>query len=657
MLQKLRDKTTGWVATAIIMLLMVPFAFFGMEQYLFQQNDTAVAKIQAPPKWWSSAPSFWPMTMLWQRVEITPDEFRTAFEQARQQQRESQGEGFDAREFEDGDNKRRILDELIDQRVLQMASDRAGIAVGDTLVRDTIQGIPAFQVAGKFDPQAYRLALAAQVPARTPREFEQMVRDDLQQSLLPSRVAQSAFVTPVELERVLKLLGEKRSFSFVGVPAPTADTAPVTAAEIKRWYETHPDDYRMPEAVTLEYVEIDASKLPVATADEAALRERYEQQKSQFGASEQRAVSHILVRVEAGADAAAQTAAERKATELAAQAKQPGADFAALARAQSDDAGSKAAGGDLGWIEKGVMGKEFEDAVFAMQPGEISGPVKTDFGWHVLQVREVKQGDAITFEQVREQLANELAETERERAFNEINGKLIDQILKNPSTLAPAARAAGLQVQTIGPFASGQGSGIAAHPAVVRAAFSDTLVQDGTVSDPIEIAPNHSVLIRVKQHTPARTLPLEQVGERVVAAVRGDRLDKAAMAAADAMVAAIRGGKSLQALATERGLVANELKSVPRGAPVPDAKTSEAIFMVPAPSAGKVTPGKVLLADGNYAVFAVSQVIPGDPKEATAQERAGLQQQLAQLTGGEDAEALLRALRDGMEIKVIESRL
>ena len=662
MLQTLRDKSSGWIATVILGLLIIPFAFFGMEQYLFQRNDTFAAKIEAPPKWWQTAPSFWPVTMLWQREEIGADQFRTAFEQARQQQRATQGEQFDVRAFEDADNKRRILDGLIDERVMRMYSGRSGIAVSDSQVRETIQAIPAFQVDGKFDPQRYQLSLASQVPARSPREFEQMVREGLQQSLLPTQIAESALVTPSEVDRLLKLLGEKRDVAFVVMPSPAPDTAAVSAAEIQRWYQTHAANYRAPETVTLEYVEIDGNALPLTAAtDEAALRRRYQQEQARFVAPEQRLASHILIRVEEGASAAAQKTAEQKAAQVAAQAKLPGADFAALARTHSDDTGSKAGGGDLGWVEKGVMAKAFEDALFAMQPAEIRGPVKTDFGWHVLQLREVKSGQQVPFEQAREQLAREAAETDRERAYNELTGKLVDQVLKNPTTLAPAARAVSLPVRTIGPIsrnaARSPGSGIAANPAVLRAAFSETLIQDGTVSDLIEIAPNHGVLIRVAQHTPARTLPLAQVSERVVAAIRGDRAAKAAAQTADALAAELRAGKPLAELAAARGLIFSDVPAVPRGAPVPDAAAAEAIFAVPAPMTGKVSPGKVELADGRIVVFAVSRVIAGDPKQATPSEREQLKQQLAQLRGNDDAQSLLRALRKRLKISVVEERL
>lgn len=657
MLQALRDKTSGWIAIVILGLLMIPFAFFGMEQYLFQTNANYAAKVEAPPSWWPSAPDVWPVRKLvWQSEEVDVDDFRRQFEQVRQQQRTAQGEQFDPRAFENIDNKRRVLDGLVDQAVMRLSTRSAGIAVGDAQVRDEIQAIPAFQVDGKFDPQRYQLALQSQVPARTPQEFQELVRESLQQSLVPTQVAQSSFTTPTELERLMRLLGERRDVSFVVLPPRAPDTGAISAQEIQDWYRTHAAEYRAPETVAIEYVEIAGNALPPpAPADEATLRARYEQEKARFADAEQRLASHILVRADTDADA--QKAAEQKATQLAQQAKRQGEDFAALARANSDDTGSKEAGGDLGWIEKGIMPAPFEQAVFSMQPGEIRGPVKTDAGWHVIQLREAKSGQQVPFEEARATLAQEQAASDRERAFNDLVGKLVDQVYRNPSTLAPAAREAKLAVQKLGPFARGQGTGIAANPAVQRAAFSDALVQDGTVSDPIEIAPSHSVLIRVTDHAPERALPLSQVRDRVVAAIRQDRAAKAAEKDAEGMVAALRGGKTLQALATGRGLAAQDVPGVTRGAPVPDPAATEAYFQAPPPAEGKSSAGKVALSDGSLVVFAVNKVTPGDPKDATPQERDMLQQQLAQMNGNEDAASMLRALRKRMNITVVEAQL
>ncbi|WP_226469870.1 SurA N-terminal domain-containing protein [Luteimonas panaciterrae] len=663
MLQKLRDKTSGWFATVVLALLTVPFAFFGMEQYLFARNVTFAAKIEAPPQWWPSAPQWWPVTMLWQREEIDANDFKNAFEQARQQQRQVMGEQFDPQEFETMENKRKTLDRLIDEKVLAMAAGRAGIAVGDAQVRDAIQAIPAFQVDGKFDAQRYQLALSAQSPPMTPQTFQQRIRDSLQQSLVPTQLAQSAFVTAAETERLLKLLGQKRDVSFVIVPPAAEDTAPVSDADAQKWFQDHQAEYRAPETVTIEYVDVDGSTLPAATAamSESDLRKRYDEEikAGRFVEPEQRLTSHILVQVPAGADAKTQKAAEDKAKKLDAEARQPGADFAALARANSDDAGSKASGGDLGWVTKGNMVAPFENALFAMKAGEISQPVKSEFGWHIIQLREVKTGQQTPFEVARAQLEKESGESERERAFNDLTTKFYDQVLKNPTALAPAAASSNLPVQKLGPITkdAANGQGIAANPAVLRAAFSDSLIQDGTVSDPIEIGPNHNVFLRVTEHSPERAQTLAQVKDKVIAAIRADRRHKAAEAQADAMVAKLKAGESLATIAAAQKLAVQDVPGLPRTAPVPDPAATKAYFEAPAPAAGKVSPGKASLPDGSIVVFAVTKVTPGDPKEAGEPERMQLRQQFGQLIGTEDATSLVEALRKRMKITVAEERL
>ncbi|MBJ6979608.1 SurA N-terminal domain-containing protein [Luteimonas sp. MC1895] len=659
MLQALRDKTSGWIAIAIVIMLAIPFAFFGMEQYLFQNSANYAAKVESPPSWWRSAPDVWPVRKaVWVSREVTPEEFRQEFEMARQQARATQGEAFDARAFEQVDSKLAVLDQLIDRAVLGLAAESAGVAVGDDQVRDVLQAMPEFQVEGRFDPQRYQMLLQSRVPAQTPRQHQDELRARLQMVLLPSRVAATAFASEGQVTRIMELLGQQRDASVALLPAPAADTAAVSAAELQAWYDAHRGEYRAPEQVSIEYVEISPGDVPAAQpADEATLRTRYEQEKARFVEPEQRLVSHILVRVPEGADAAARDAAKARADAIATKARAEGADFAAIAGQESDDEGSKAAGGDLGWLERGIMGESFDAAVAAVEPGVPSAPVLTDFGWHVLLVREVREGQEVSFEDAREQLAATQAVSDGERAFNDLIGRLVDQVYRNPSSLGPAAREAGLPVQKVGPFIRGGGEGIAANPLVQRAAFSDALVQDGTVSDPIELGTNHSVLIRVTAHDPERERPLADVRDEVVAAVRADRARKAVLAQADAAVAEVSAGKPLSEVAAAQGWMHMPMPGTPRGMPMPSAEANEAIFAAPIPADGKVSAGRVLQEDGSVVVYAVEKVTPGDVASASAEERTMLQAQLARMAGDEDAMALMRALRQRMRVTTVEARL
>ncbi|MGJ4730670.1 SurA N-terminal domain-containing protein [Luteimonas sp. SDU101] len=658
MLQTLRDKMSGWIAIVIVAILAIPFAFFGMEQYLFQSGANYAAKVEVQPSWWRGAPDWWLVRRLaWESEEISPEEFREAFESERQRRREAEGEAFDARAFESPETKREVLEALIDRRVLKLAAVRDGMVVGDSRVREAIEGIQAFQVDGRFDEQRYLLTLQAQ--GYSPRGFQEMVREDLQAGLLAGQVARSAFTTPSETDRIMTLLGERRDVAFVVLPAPAPDTGAVAAADIQAWYDAHRDEYRAPEQVTLEYVELDAGALPPPPApDEATLRQRYEQEKSRFVEPEQRLVSHILVPVEEGADESAQQAAQAKARQIAEQARAPGADFAELARANPGDPGSAANGGDLGWLRQdGGMVKPFEDAVFAAEAGSISDPVRSQFGWHVIQLREVRTGHQVPFEQVRDALAQEQAQADRERAFNDLVGGFVDEVYRNPTELTAAAKQAGLEVRTAGPIARGQGEGVLAVPAVQRAAFSEGLVQDNTASDPIEVGPDRSVIIRVTKHEPERALTVGEARERIVAAIRADRAAKQVQAQADAMVEQLNAGEPLQSLADAASLQLQDIKGMPRGTPVPDAAAAEAYFRAPVPAEGKVSAGRVGLADGSMVVFTVSKVTPGDASEATDVERDMFRQQMAAVIGSEDAQTLQRALRQQMKVTVVESRL
>ncbi|MCF7223448.1 peptidyl-prolyl cis-trans isomerase [Marilutibacter chinensis] len=659
MLQKLREKSSGLLGTIVLAILIVPLGLFGIDQYLVQNTNDTVARVEAPPTWWPSAPSWWPASMLWRQEEVTVGDFRTRFEQVRQQTRAQQGDAFDPREFESLDNKRLVLEALIDQRVQGLASQSAGIAVSDALVRQTIQDIPAFQVDGKFNAERYQLALASQVPAQSPKAFEQTIREGLQQTLVPVALGGSSFVTPSEMERLIRLIGERRDAHMLFLPPPAQDEAPVGDEAIKAWYESHGADFRAPETVSLEYVEVRASELPPpAPADEATLRARYEDEKAKFVTPEERLASHILVEVAPDADEAAQKAAQEKAVALAAKARAAGADFAALAAENSDDIGSKGNGGDLGWVGKGMMVEPFEETLFAMGEPGVSDPVKTDFGWHVIQLREIRSGEVEPFEQVRDALAREQAETDRERAVNDLMTRVVDQVYKNPNNLDGVAAEASLAVQKLGPVGRDSSDGIMANPAVKRAAFDEARIQDGTISDPIELEPGHHVLIRVASHQPERARPLDQVRDEVVAAIRADRARQAAKAEAEALLARMKEGETLQAIAESKSLPEPQpMPGVMRGMPMPDIVVNQAMFAAEPPKEGAPTPGMAVLPGGGAVLFTVDKVLPGDTATISDAEREMLQEQLRQVAGVDDVKAYTAALRKQMQVAVFEENL
>ena len=637
MLNTLREKTSGWIAFFILAAVSIPFAFFGINNYFEARTETYVAKVG--------------------EEEITPQEFRTEFDRYRAQIRQMQGEGFDESYFDQPTVKREVLDRMIDEELLAQAAQRAGAQISDARLREEIQKVPAFQgMDGKFSYQQYQSLLSSQ--RETERSFEERVRRDLNLRELPVQVAASAIVGEADVDRFIVLRDQKRDFRWALVPRQAAEKTP-TDAEVAAYYEAHKDEFMTAEQVALEYVEIDAAKLTVENKpDEAALKARYEEQKSRYGQPEQRMASHILVKVDANADAAAQKAAQTKAAELSAQARS-GKDFAELAKSSSDDQGSKAQGGDLGAIERGTMQPAFEDALFAMkEAGEISEPVRSDEGYHVIKLREIKAEQVRPFEEVRAEIENEMLESEREHAFAEVSGQLIDKVYSDPNALGATAESLGLEVGHTALFSRQGGEGIAANPLVVRAAFSDPVLVEGNVSDAVDLGTNHIVLLRAEEHKPAAVRPLEEVRADIVARITQEAETERTKALAASLREELAGGAAFEAVAQKAGATIETATGVGRSALNLDAALAAKAFALPRPkSAAAPVRDVVELRPGDYALVEVTQVVDGDAKAVAADERERVRNQLLQGLQVAESRALLAALRAETEIQVAEDRM
>lgn len=636
MLQTLREKTTGWVAVVILIVLAVPFAFFGVENYFQQQVPTYVAKVD--------------------KVEIGQDQFRERFEDYRNRMRQMLGERYDTREFDTPIVKRQVLESLIDEEVLRQAAEKHGLVVSPATLQKEIAAIDAFHVDGRFSPDQYRLVLNG--ARMTPRVFEARMANDLVTRALPRGVSASGLVTDAYVDAYLALRDQTRSFEYVLLPAPDDEAVGEIGEEaIVAYYEAHPELYQSQETVSVEYVELDASKLEVAeTVDEATLRGRYEENKARYVDPEQRLASHILIQTPANADAQTVQAAQARAAELAAEAREEGADFAALAREHSEDPGSKAMGGDLGWIERGVTDAAFEEALFSMAPG-VSDPVKGDDGWHVIWLREVQEQSGKSFEDVRAELENEYLESERERAYSDAAGRLIDAVYRDPSTLDNAAAELNLTVQRAGPFPRFGGPGVFSNQDVLRAVFSDSVLVEGLVSDLVEISHGHGIALRVSEHVPATTRPLDEVRAQVTAAVRAERQAELGKAALDEALGSIDSVEALKTYAEANELEVLSAESVGRVGATVDPAIARAAFALPHPAEGGASIGSAHLVGGANAIIALTGVEQADLSKIEASQRDMLRTQLAQAFASMEATELVKALRREAKIDVVESRM
>lgn len=637
MLQSLREKLSGWVAVLIVGALAVPFAFFGVNNYFVTQVETYVAKVG--------------------EREIDQDAFRSRFEQYRQQQRQALGVRFDARALEDPTVKREVLERMIDEELLAQAAERAGMVVTDQALREAIAAIPAFQVDGHFDPGQYQLLLQAQ--GLSSEGFQHDVRRDLTLRGLPTQIVASAFVTGAELDDFIRLADQTRDIEYLALEPPGGDDITEPEQDVADWYQAHGDRYLMPETVGIDYVELRAEDVQVpSSVDEESLRERYEEQRSRFVEPEQRRAAHILLTVPEGADAAQVESGRAEAAGLAERARQ-GEDFAALARENSEDVGSKAAGGELGWIEQGLLDPAFESALYALPDGGISEPVRSGQGWHVIKLLEVRPGSERSFEQVRAELERQYLEGERERAFSDLAGRLVDQTYKDSSSLAAAAEAVGLKVESVPPFGRDGGPGVASRPEVLREAFKPELIADGQIGDPIELGANHILLLQVTSHQPAAPRPLEEVRAQVEADLRAERLAERAKARAEELLARVEQGESFGTIAQAAGVAVQTAAGVRREAGTPDRAIVTKAFELAA-SKGDDAPaavGAAELSQARWVLVRVTQVTDGDPAALDPNIRKALRQQLASAAGDAELRAYLSALRTVIPVTVSEDRM
>jgi peptidyl-prolyl cis-trans isomerase D len=641
MLQAIRNKMHGWPSVILLGICVLAMSLFGMESYFTSRNDTFVAKVG--------------------KHEITQNDFQTRVNQRRQQLSEQQGDQFDSTAFEKPEVKEKILDGMIDQQLLLQANEAWGMRVSDQAVRDYIATIPAFQLNNQFDPTTYRSYLEGQ--RQTPDSFENDIRSSLATQLIPDAVNDSTIITDATTDRFLSLIGQRRDLRYFMLPRPKLADAQVSDAQIDAYYKAHQADYMTPEQVSVKYLEVNGADLkPDAAPSDDDLKKRYEDEKQRFVQPEQRLVSHILINVPANATPDQQKAALAKAEKIAAQAT-PG-NFASLAKQDSDDLGSKIQGGDLGWLQKGVTNAPFEAAMFALQKNQISKPVLSPDGYHIILLRDLRSGDSKPFAEVRDQLVKELSTGGKDRKYNEVAGKLSDNTYQNPSSLEPAATALSLPIKTTALFSRTGGSdALSSNPKFVAAAFGDDVLVQGNNSALIDLGNNHSVVLHLDKHVAAALRPLAEVKDDVQKKILDERTLAAAKKQAQDMVAALDKGEAMQSVAASvnaplKTVAAAVRSQSPQASATPTpAPLLKQAFLMPHPAPGKSQFAAVDMGDGTFALLAVDKVQDGDLSKVPPEERDALRQQMGQAYGSEATSELIDQLRAQNKIQINKAQM
>lgn len=636
MIQTLRDSMSGWIAAVIVGLLIASFAFFGVTSYFTTSIEPdAVARVNDEP--------------------ITRAEFQQRYSDYRQQMLQMFGGSLDGAYFEDPIRKREFLDRMITNKLLEQVVRTQTLGAAATEIQQEIMRIPQFQVDGKFDLAVYERQLKA---ARlSPRLVEDDIAEGIVTRRIPQAVEQSALISDLELDLLYRAREQTRSGAFVLLPV-TLITEGITVSdeEIAAEYEANSSAYLTEESVILDYLEVKQSELVKADAiTDAELAAAYEREKARFVTGEQRRAAHILVNLAADANADQRAAAEARVAALQARLAS-GEDFAEVAKADSDDPGSKGAGGDLGWIERnGQMVKAFEDGVFAAVLNEVHGPVESEFGLHLIRVSEVRKAKERSLDEVNTELRIELARTQAEREFNDLAGRLVDLTTARSDSLSEAATELGLTIQRSEPITRLGGPGIGASHEVQQAAFSDDVLRAGLNSTGLAVDPTHYVVVRLAEHRPAVPRSLEEVREQIRFSLLQKKLSGALEARAKELQQQLAEGKALADLAAELGLEVQPYNQIKRNltpldpqlvAAIFDAKPEQlpTWFDAPGPAAGR-------------ALVQLDRIELGDPSALSTTERASLRTELKRGIAVAESDALLAKLRAGASIEVLSDSL
>ncbi len=547
-----------------------------------------------------------------------------------------------------------LQDQLLESYIrTTLMTDRAhdlGYRVTQDQLAHAVQMEPAFQLDGKYNADVARARLAQ--AGISEEAYEADLRGSLEASQMENGMRVSQFVTPAEMARLAQLLDQQRQLRWATLPLdPYEKAATVTDAAVQAYYDAHKSSYMTPETVDLHYAQITLDQVAAGiTVSDSDLHAYYDKNKTRYTTNEQRHAHHILIAVSAKRSDAE---ALKRAQEIYAKLK-AGADFETLAKQDSDDAGSAAQGGDLGFIERASFDndKPFGDALFGMKAGDISPPVKDDFGYHIIRLDAIAPAKGKTFEEARADIETQLKHDQAGDKFGDLQEKIQSTLDSGTSDLDAVARQFGLTVGDIPAFARGAGGGgFGAAKEMQDAVFSDTVLNQHRIGGPVLVGDSKLVLVRATDHKLPAPKPLADVRDSIVAVLRKQEGIKAAEAAADAAVKKLEGGADFDAVAKELGVKSDPARFVGRDDPSVPADIRTAAFKAPKPVAGRPVFQAVPQPGGNVLLLGVLSVRIEAPTADSAQQVAQAASQLASQYGADDGEDYLTAVRKAAKVQ------
>ena len=620
MLQNIRDNSQGWIAKTIIGVIVVLMALTGFDA-IFQavSHDKDAAKVNGDT--------------------ISQNELSQAVDTQRRQLMQRLGKDFDPSLLDDKMLREAALKGLIERQLLLQGASDAKFAFSEAALDQVILQTPEFQVDGKFSAERFDQVIRQLGYGRM--QFRDMLAQEMLIGQLRAGLAGSGFVTDAQVDAFARLEKQTRDFASLTFKADPA-AVNVTDEQIKAHYDQHAKEFMSPDQVVIDYIELKkAAFFDAVKVTDDELQALY--QKEIANLAEQRHAAHILVEVNDQQDEAK---AKARLDEIQ-QRLAKGEDFATLAKEFSQDPGSANNGGDLGFAGKGVYDQAFEDALYALNKDQVSAPVRTEFGFHLIKLLGVQAPEVPTFASLKDKLTRELKTQQVEQRFVEATKQLEDSAFE-ASDLAQPAQDLGLKVQTSAPFGREGGDGITANRQVIQAAFSPEVLDEGSNSSAIELDPETVVVVRAKEHRKPAQLPLEAVSGPIRDHLAQEQATAAVKSKTDALVAGLRDG-SIPYTATQEGQAWKVQEAATRMQEGVDPVALQALFRMGKPEAkDKAVYSTVTLADGSVVVLRLNGVNEGSA--ASEQEKGEYRRYLASRAGQQDFAAYRKQLEAKAEI-------
>jgi len=600
MLQAINDKAKGIIGWIIIALISFTFALFGIADYLGNDSAPFAAKVDD--------------------TEISTRAYQEAL--SRQRQRlESVFEGklptdptFTNR------LKQQVLEQLINRTLLDNRANEAGYRVTNQMASEKIKMIESFQQDGQFTSAMYKQIINSQ--GMSVAQFEHMFRSDMVVQQMQGALMQSSIIDNKTLQQLNSLQQQARDVSYIEFNnTKYISNFTVTNEELQQYYDQNKDRYMHPEQVSISYVEIKTDDIDSnVDIDEEAVRRQYDEYVASIADNEQRKAKHILIQLDSGADEAKKTEARNKVNDALAQLKS-GVSFDELAKKLSDDPGSASKGGDLGWINKGMMGDVFDDALFNLNKNETSDAVQTGFGYHIIKLVDIKGAKPDTYEAKKAALIKELKQEDVEKIFYDRSELMATIAYENDETLQPVADALQLKLKQSDLFTRVSGSGLASNQAIRDAAFNSTVLKEGRNSEVIELDRNHIVVLRVDQHVNAKPKSLDEVRTVLEITLKSIKGKEKVQADGLQALADLQQGKSIEAAAKTHGGILKQLGKIKRDHKSADPAIVREVFQMNKPEAGKIEYKTVDLMNG-VAVIALNSVSASEARTSTDELQA-----------------------------------